>query len=180
MACHATVPLRPFWLRSILTLLSKNFKQGRDNLSKKISLQELWADLSQVKQGLYQPSQTLTTDASELVWGAFLGPHCHASLWCQEESLLQVNLLETFVVFRALHVLEPVFQRAVILLQTDNTTVMSYINRTGGTIFPSLDSLARQIILWYLDGGVSLRAVHVYLSGADNVDADLLSRQLSI
>ncbi len=39
-ACHTMFPLCLFRPRPIFTLLSRNFKQGRDNLSKKISLQE--------------------------------------------------------------------------------------------------------------------------------------------
>lgn len=73
--------------------------------------------------------------------------------------------------------MESFLQRGVILLQTDNTTVLPYINKMGATRSPSLDSLTRQITVWCLRRGLTQRAVH--LSGADNVNVDLVSRKLS-
>ena len=53
---------------------------------------------------------------------------------------------------------------------------MVYINKMGGTRYPSLSTLTHWITLWSLDRDITLRVVH--LSGADNVDADRFSQQL--
>ncbi len=94
-------------------------------------------NLKEVSQGVplgfVSPNQTLMTDVSKLGWGAVFGPHQRSGLWSREESLLHVNPLETLAVFRALQAFEPILQRGVILLQTNNTTVMAYINKMGGT-----------------------------------------------
>ncbi len=47
----------------------------------------------------------------------------------------------------------------------------------GGTRSQSLNQLAREITLWCLDRSITIQAVH--LSGADNVEADTLSRRPS-
>ncbi len=122
--------------------------------------------------GFVTPNQTLTMDASEvqqkLGWGAVLSPHQRLGIWSREELLLHVNLLEALAVFSAIQAFKIFLQRSVILLQTNNTVVMAYVNKMGGTRSPYLESLAQRITLWCLDRSITLRAVH--LSGADNVD----------
>ncbi len=110
--------------------------------------------------------------------GGVLGELKCSGLWSQSESLLHVNLLEARAVFRALQTFEQSLCRGVLLVQTDNTTVPSYLNQIGGTSSRSLDQLIQEITRWCLDRGITLLAVQ-NLSGADNVDTDLLSRQWS-
>ncbi len=57
-----------------------------------------------------------------------------------------------------------------VLVRTDNTAVVSYINHQGG-----LYRLAHQILVWSQDKLLSLRAVHI--PGHLNMGADILSRQ---
>ncbi len=64
------------------------------------------------------------------------------------ESLLHVNLLETMAVFKALQFFCQSLQPGVLLVQTDNTTILSYLNKMGGTRSHSLDQLAREITRW--------------------------------
>ena len=63
-----------------------------------------------------------------------------------------------------------------VLIETDNATVVAYVNNDGGTRSHSLNRLVREVIFWCLENSVSLEAVHV--AGADNVHADALSRYL--
>ncbi len=58
-----------------------------------------------------------------------------------------------------------------VLVRTDNTSVVSYINRQGGLLY----RLAHQILLWAQGKLLSLRAV--YIPGHLNQGADILSRQ---
>ncbi|XP_064415363.1 mitochondrial import receptor subunit TOM5 homolog isoform X3 [Latimeria chalumnae] len=79
-----------------------------------------------------EPTLILTTDASQQGWGAFLGSEVVQGLWCEEESRLHINLLELRAVHFALaHLLHKV-RGSVVLLRTDNTTVVCYVNRQGG------------------------------------------------
>ncbi len=74
--------------------------------------------------------------------------------WSHQESLLHINLLEALAVFRGLQVFEQSPHTGVLLVQTDNTTVLSYLNRRGGTRSRSLDQVTQEITLWCLDGAL--------------------------
>ncbi|KAI2646795.1 UvrABC system protein C [Labeo rohita] len=62
-----------------------------------------------------------------------------------------------------------------VLVRTDNTSVVSYINHQGGLRSRPLYKLAHQILVWSQDKLLSLRAV--YVPGHLNLGADILSRQ---
>ncbi|KAI2666499.1 ORF V: Enzymatic polyprotein [Labeo rohita] len=62
-----------------------------------------------------------------------------------------------------------------VLVHTDNTAVVYYINHQGGLRSHPLYKLAHQILVWSQDKLLSLRAVHV--PGHLNMGADILSRQ---
>ena len=61
-----------------------------------------------------------------------------------------------------------------VLIRTDNTATMYYINKQGGLVSPTLDALARELTLWCASRLESIRASHV--AGRQNSGADLLSR----
>ena len=60
------------------------------------------------------------------------------------------------------------------MLATDNSPVMSYVNKQGSTQSPSILYVARASLLWCHDQGIFLRARHI--PGKLNVLADSLSR----
>ncbi|KAL0159972.1 hypothetical protein M9458_043697, partial [Cirrhinus mrigala] len=62
-----------------------------------------------------------------------------------------------------------------VLVYTNKTVVVYYINHQGGLRSRPLYKLAHQILLWSQDKLLSLRAVHV--PGHLNMGADILSRQ---
>ncbi|KAI2657205.1 hypothetical protein H4Q32_021306 [Labeo rohita] len=98
-------------------------------------------------------------------------------LGCGHERPLtwHINCLEMLAVFRALkHFLPDLIGRHV-LVRTDNTAVVYYINHQGGLRSRPLYKLAHQILVWSQDKLLSLRAVHV--PGHLNMGADILSRQ---
>jgi hypothetical protein len=66
----------------------------------------------------------------------------------------------------------------VVLVASDNTTVVSYINRQGGTKSGTLYLLVEQILVWAQKCHIVLRARHI--PGRLNVLADLLSRRHQI
>ena len=75
---------------------------------------------------------------------------------------------------RCLEQFERIVASKEVLLRCDNFTVVSYINREGGTKSPKLCYLAWDLLHWCRQRDVRLRAVHI--AGVDNRLADLLSR----
>ncbi|KAL0162443.1 hypothetical protein M9458_041839, partial [Cirrhinus mrigala] len=92
----------------------------------------------------------------------------------QIDKRLHINMLELMAVFLALKHFRPFLEGFHVLVRTDNTTVVAYINRQGGTRSLQLHNLARKLIVWSAAHFSSLRATHV--PGVLNVGADLLSR----
>ncbi len=64
-----------------------------------------------------------------------------------------------------------------VLVRTDNTAAVSYINRMGGIRSHRMSQLARHLLLWSHTWLKSLHAVHI--PGELNRAADVLSRQLT-
>ena len=60
------------------------------------------------------------------------------------------------------------------MLKTDNTTVVAYLNRQGGTRSRQMWELTKVTLMWCRNHGVSVRAIH--LPGKANTIADTLSR----
>ncbi len=61
------------------------------------------------------------------------------------------------------------------LVHSDNTSLVSYLNHMGGLRSRPLCKLACQILLWSQGKLLSFRAA--YIPGANNIGADILSRQ---
>ena len=116
----------------------------------------------------------LTSDASLTGWGATLPPHQVSGTWSKEESLAHINSLELRAVFLALKSLEVHVRGQSILVHSDNTTVVSYINYQGGTHSPSLCFLTIELWEWCIRRGIHLSAAHI--PEEDNLVADFLSR----
>lgn len=117
----------------------------------------------------------LTTDASLTGWGAIMSGRPAQGLWEDHHRLWHINCLEMLAVFQALKHFLPDLRGHHVLVRTDNTSVVSYINHQGGLRSRPLYRLARQILLWSQGKILSLRAI--YLPGYLNQEADILSRQ---
>ncbi|XP_041840350.1 uncharacterized protein LOC121639256 [Melanotaenia boesemani] len=129
---------------------------------------------SGVPLGAVSSRVTMTTDASLSGWGAALLGRTANGVWPQRMAQLHINVLEMHAVFLALrHFLPHLYGRHV-LVKTDNSTVVAYINRQGGTRSLQLHRLAQKLIVWSSSRFLSLRATHV--AGILNRGADLLSR----
>ncbi len=70
------------------------------------------------------PSPSLTTDASNHGWMAVLEGQSRSGTWAQEESHFHVYILKTLTVFMVSN--RALIHPGVLLVQTDNTTVLSY------------------------------------------------------
>ena len=72
------------------------------------------------------------TDASKEGWGAHLNEHTARGAWSLPESKLHLNYLELKAVFLALKEFQDLCTSKMVLVATNNTTVVSYINKEGG------------------------------------------------
>ena len=71
------------------------------------------------------------TDASKEGWGAHLNERTARGSWSLLESKLHINYLELKAVFLALKEFQDLCYDKIVLVATDNTTVVSYITRRG-------------------------------------------------
>jgi ribonuclease HI len=137
-----------------------------------------WTSLSNLLAGLPwqspKPSEILTSDASLMAWGAHMGELKVQGSWSPHQRTFHINVLEMLAVFKALKAFQ--VRNKAILIQTDNTTVISYINKAGGTKSPQLCQITWDLYTWCIDNKVQLHAVHI--PGTQNRLADKLSRQM--
>ena len=94
--------------------------------------------------------------------------------WSTIESRLQINFLELKAVLLALKSFELLCRDQIFLVATDNTTMVSYINKQGGMKSGFLCALLWRLLSWCHPRGIVLRARHI--PGRLNVIADKLSR----
>ena len=137
-----------------------------------------WLEESNVLQG--QPLHPIKhalqifTDASKEGWGAHLNELTARGSWSVPESKLHINYLELKAVFLALKEFQSHCSGHMVLIATDNTTVVAYINKEGGMRSGPLCALLWRILTWCTQKQVTLRARHI--PGHLNVIADKLSR----
>ena len=136
-----------------------------------------WLDETNVLKGqpLHPPQHAvqLFTNASNEGWGAHLGDSTARGVWSSMESLVHINYLELKAVL-ALKQFEHLCRDQIVLVATDNTTVVSYINKQGGMRSGSLCALLWRLLSWCHPRGIVLRVRHI--PGRLNVIADKLSR----
>uniref|UniRef100_A0AAV2KJJ1 Reverse transcriptase domain-containing protein n=1 Tax=Knipowitschia caucasica TaxID=637954 RepID=A0AAV2KJJ1_KNICA len=96
------------------------------------------------------------TDASLEGWGGVLGQSSVGGCW--SDSARHINLLEMEAVHRVLLHFAPQLQGRHVMVRSDNTTVVSYLNRQGGTRSPALHRMATVTLLWAALHLLSLRA----------------------
>ncbi len=168
---HSRVPMWA-WRRG--TLRVGIFQQCRRSLSS-------WTDLAFLRAGvpLEQVSRhtVVTTDASSTGWGATCNGQAASGLWTGPRLLWHINCLELWAVHLALRQFRPLLLGKHVLVRTDNTAAVSYINWLGGIRSHCMSQLARHLLLWSHTQFKSLRAVHI--PGQLNRAADALSRQLT-
>ena len=121
-----------------------------------------------------QHALQIFTDASKEGWGAHLNESIARGTWSLPESKLHINYLELKAVFLALKEFQKLCTGKMVLIATDNTTVVAYINKEGGMRSGPLCALLWRILTWCTGRQVTLKARHI--PGHLNVVADKLSR----
>ena len=143
---------------------------------------EWWLDPQNVLQGEFLHSREheklIFTDASNAGWGAHLGQNSTGGVSSVTEKHLHINLLELKAVLLALRFFQTDCRNNQVLIASDNTSVVAYINKQGGTRSAELCALMWRILTWCHQNNVTLRARHV--PGSLNVIVDGLSRRNQI
>ena len=107
-----------------------------------------WQDLHFLTSGIqirtFQADFTIFTDASTQGWGAHMGDSKISGIWTRTDRKLHINCLELKAVISALQHWAPVLQGHQVMVATDNSTVVSYINKQGETRSPNLVALDSQ------------------------------------
>ena len=116
----------------------------------------------------------LFTDASNKGWGAQLDQSSTKGLWSDWEKRLHINVLELKAVSLALRSFKDQCQNQTVIVATDNSTVVAYINKQGGSHSAEMCALLWKIMTWCHHYHITLKARHI--PGCLNVMADLLSR----
>ena len=128
-----------------------------------------------VRFGTPAPDLHLYSDASCLGWGAHLLDQQVSGVWSDQEKLLHINLLEMKALFLVLQAFREDVIGHHVTAMCDNSTVVAYVNKQGGTVSRALCLLASHLLRWTESFDVHLDAR--YLPGESNVPADVLSRR---
>ena len=179
------VPNVQYHMRVLQFMLRRQWTQATDSKSKRIFLTEegkialqWWLRKDNLVPGLPftrpDPEVTVVTDASHWGWGGHMGDQGISGQWSTQDSIRHINWLELQAVFHTLKHFRSQVRGLAVEVHTDNTTVVAYINKQGGTVSWSLCHLALCLWDWCLEQRVSLSAIH--LQGTRNVVADALSR----
>lgn len=185
-SCILLVPYCRLYMRPLQEALTAQWIQSEGSFDdvvqvtpKMVTALQWWTRPGNLSQGLpflLQASpQVITTDASLEGWGGFLQELRITGKWSPPERKLHINLLELRAVYLALLAFLPRIKDSLVLVRTDNTTTMHYLNKQGGTRSLPLSRESQKIWNWHLRHNISLRAE--YVLGMDYVLADSLSRQ---
>ena len=124
------------------------------------------------------PSKTCSADLYRRIKrrvGRSLGrPHCKRNLVPSREQVTHKPLRAKSGSSSSKRVFRTLICNKTVLMATDNTTVVAYINKEGGMKSGSLCALLWRILSWCTRQQVTLRARHI--PGRLNVIADKLSR----
>lgn len=113
----------------------------------------------------------LVTHASLLGWGCTCLSQAVGGRWDHTPSI-HINCLELATVLKVVKHFTPVLRGRHVMVRSDSTTAVAYINRQGGVRSARLLEISRELLAHQTL--LSIRAVHVHRK--QNRAADLMSR----
>ena len=123
----------------------------------------------------FSSSVDLFCDASQSGWGCWTSSDREAfGFWSSLEKCLHINTLEFKAVIFAFLCFFRSSYNSSILIHSDSSTVVAYINNQGGTTSARLCNLSLELWEFCIKRNLSISAVH--LPGIKNTRADYLSR----
>ena len=152
-------------------------KESRNELQWWLNnMQDAWAPINREK-----PKFEIRTDASGSGWGATDMHARTGGRWNEFElekaQNNEINYLETLATGLALKSFHSNTSNAHVLIRTDNTTTVSYINNMGGIKSTQCNKAAVDIWKWCLERNLWISAAH--LPGSQNIEADHESRHFN-
>ena len=124
-----------------------------------------WQNPTNVRRGAdlhpKDHSIQLFTDASNKGWGAHLDQSSTKGLWSDREKRLHINVLELKAVSLAIRSFKDQCQNQTVLVATDNSTVVAYISKQGGTHSAEMCTLLWKIMTWCHHSHITLKARHI-------------------
>ena len=107
------------------------------------------------------PSLTLYTNSSLQGLGAFLEVKSVSGVWSLVQQQEHINLLEMRAVLLALQHFKTLLVSKAVVLATENTTVVAYLQNQGGTRCHALFLLCKEILLLCLLSHIHLVVGHI-------------------
>ena len=120
------------------------------------------------------PDALITTDASNVGWGAVFHGASTQGHWSLTEAEELINVLELQAILFGLEAFCNDLRSQHIRVQTDNTTAVAYVNNLGGVKSMECHKVAKAIWSWAIERQIHLSAE--YLPGSQNTLADKASR----
>ncbi len=113
-----------------------------------------------VSLGLVASRVVVTTDASTRNWGAVCEGMPASGLWSEPQNRWHINRLELEAVLD-LKEFRTQLEQQHVLIRTDNTSVVLYINRQGSIRSRALCKQAMNLLIWADSRLLSIRATHI-------------------
>ncbi|KAI2666668.1 enzymatic polyprotein [Labeo rohita] len=101
------------------------------------------------------------SDASKTGWGATCNGQAASGVWTGPRLHWHINCLELLAVLLALRSFRPMIQGKHVLVRSDNTATVAYINHQGGVRSFRMSQLARHLLLWSQHRLRCLHATHI-------------------
>ncbi|CEP08889.1 hypothetical protein [Parasitella parasitica] len=120
------------------------------------------------------PTQTIFVGASNTGRGCSWNQHRAHDYWNPFEAEQSINWRELKAAFLALQTFR-LPEHSTVLIQTDDTTSLSYMNKQGGNRSLALLDLATDVWNWCLQRKIVIQAQHI--GGVNNRIADMESRR---
>ena len=113
----------------------------------------MWFSIPSRSLSPFSADITLFSDASNSGWGAWCSTGTVSGKWSEEEAVLHINILELLAVLFAFQSLFRSTYSCAVLVKSDDSTVVAYINKQGGTTCKKLCDLA--LSLWHFFSGLT-------------------------
>ena len=184
-SCIEIIPNARLFMRPIQLHLLSFWKPVSQNFEKEIPItlhlishHQWWLKPTNILNGKSfvqkQTTVTITTNASKVGYGGHMNSLVVQGEWSDVQKEWHINLLEMEAVFLVMKHFVQNLRDHNVLIRCDNSTVVQYINKQGGTRSYQLCYKTWGMWNWAIQNNIQMKAAHI--AGKANVLADKLSR----